>query len=101
MSEDHYRVLGLAPDADDEQIRKAFRTLSRRHHPDLGGDAETYRAVTVAYTVLSDAEQRRRYDARRSAATGPSARAAGGGPTAAGAPPPPSPPAASPGPPPP
>ncbi|WP_291278672.1 J domain-containing protein [Galactobacter sp.] len=95
MSEDHYRVLGLAPDADDEQIRKAFRSLSRRHHPDLGGDAETYRAVTVAYTVLSDAEQRRRYDARRGAATGPSARPAGAGHTSSGTAAPQSPPSAS------
>ncbi|MGO1319016.1 MAG: J domain-containing protein [Galactobacter sp.] len=65
MSADHYRVLGLTQDADDEQIRKAFRTLSRRHHPDLGGDADAYRAVTVAYTVLSDPQQRSRYDAKR------------------------------------
>jgi hypothetical protein len=74
VSEDHYAVLGLTPQADQDEIRRAFRTLSRRHHPDLGGDAEAYRAVTVAYTVLSDPDQRGRYDAqRRPDAPGPGA----------------------------
>lgn len=71
MSADHYAVLGLTPEANAAEVRKAFRTLSRRHHPDLGGDAEAYRAVTVAYTVLSDPKRRSAYDAGRDGATDP------------------------------
>ncbi|MCG7304715.1 DnaJ domain-containing protein [Pseudoglutamicibacter albus] len=49
-----FETLGLPPNADSQAIRKAFRALSRTHHPDLGGDPETYQAITTAYTVLTD-----------------------------------------------
>lgn len=49
-----FETLGLPHNADAQAIRKAFRTLSRTHHPDLGGDPATYQAITTAYTVLTD-----------------------------------------------
>lgn len=83
---DHYAVLGVSPDTGDAGIRRAFRRLSRRHHPDLGGDAETYRAVTIAYAVLSDPGRRARYDlSRPDLAPGRRAAAAGSGGAGSGA----------------
>lgn len=83
MSRDYYAVLGVSPGADDAQIRKAFRALSRRHHPDVGGDEQLYRAISVAYAELSDPSRRRGYDAARSAPA-PGARAQGRSTTRAG-----------------
>jgi curved DNA-binding protein CbpA len=69
---DLYAVLEVEPDASPTAIRAAFRRLARANHPDLGAaSAERMVAVNRAYAILSDAEQRRRYDAQRVA--GPSA----------------------------
>lgn len=58
----HYEVLGLEKTASDEEIKKAYRTLARTHHPDKGGDEETFKKISKAYEVLSDSEKRERYD---------------------------------------
>jgi DnaJ-class molecular chaperone len=63
---DLYAVLGVARDADADTIRKAYRKLARRHHPDVNpGDKaaeERFKEISEAYDVLSDAEKRRNYD---------------------------------------
>jgi molecular chaperone DnaJ len=63
---DYYEVLDLEKDATAEVIKKSFRSLARRHHPDKNPDdpdAETrFKEVQEAYAVLSDTEQRQRYD---------------------------------------
>ena len=63
---DLYAVLGVARDADADEIRKAYRKLARRHHPDVNpGDTaaeEAFKAVAEAYSVLSDEDRRRDYD---------------------------------------
>src|SRR2546422_5365368 len=67
--EDLYRTLEVAPNADLEVIRAAYRRLARQYHPDLNPRpeaAERMRAINAAYRVLSDPAKRAAYDARRS-----------------------------------
>lgn len=63
---DYYKVLGVSRDATESEIKRAFRTLARRHHPDKNPDdtdAETkFKEVQEAYAVLSNPDQRRKYD---------------------------------------
>ncbi len=63
---DYYEILGVSRDATAEQIRKAFRTLARRHHPDANkGDpqsSEKFKEISEAYEVLKDEKKRRLYD---------------------------------------
>ena len=67
MPTDYYEVLGVARDADDGEIKKAFRTLARQLHPDVNSHdpeaEEKFKAAAEAYEVLSDPERRRTYDA--------------------------------------
>uniref|UniRef100_A0A7S4BDF6 J domain-containing protein n=1 Tax=Chrysotila carterae TaxID=13221 RepID=A0A7S4BDF6_CHRCT len=58
-----YARLNLARTASGEEIRKAYRVLALRLHPDKGGDAEAFKRVSEAYSVLSDVEKKRVYDA--------------------------------------
>jgi DnaJ-class molecular chaperone len=71
---DPYSVLGVAKTASDEEIRKAFRKLAKKHHPDLNpGDkaAEAkFKEISQANEILSDPEKRRRFDAGEIDATG-------------------------------
>ncbi|USQ81977.1 J domain-containing protein [Ornithinimicrobium faecis] len=65
MSQTHYDLLGVPPDADQAQIRSAFRRAMRRHHPDMAdgqGDPEMATKVTAAYEVLSDEARRAEYN---------------------------------------
>lgn len=63
---DYYEILGIPEDADEETIKKAFRELAKKYHPDLPeGDAEKFKKINEAYSVLSNKEKRREYDLRR------------------------------------
>ncbi len=59
---DLYELLGVSQDASDDDIKRAYRRQARAHHPDTGGDAEEFKAVTHAFQVLSDPQKRARYD---------------------------------------
>jgi curved DNA-binding protein len=83
---DFYEVLGVSRDASAEEIRKAYRKLARKHHPDVNKDdgaEERFKEISEAYDVLSDPDKRKQYDrfgpAWRQAAAG------GGGSGGAGA----------------
>ncbi|OQR92736.1 hypothetical protein ACHHYP_03304, partial [Achlya hypogyna] len=57
-----YETLGVSKDASAADIKKAFRKLALKNHPDKGGDPELFKNITVAYEVLSDPEKRELYD---------------------------------------
>jgi molecular chaperone DnaJ len=63
---DPYEVLGVAPDADERQIKRAFRTLARELHPDVNSHdpqaEEKFKEAAEAYEILSDADRRATYD---------------------------------------
>jgi len=62
MSKNLYSVLGVSNGADTEEIRKAYKTLAREHHPDKGGDPEKFKELSQAHEILSDDAKRRNYD---------------------------------------
>ncbi len=69
QTEDLYDVLGVDEDASQEEIKKTYRTLARKHHPDRNPDdpnaEEKFKEIQKAYSVLSDEEKREQYDAQR------------------------------------
>lgn len=81
VDKDFYKILGVAKDASDADIKKAYRKLARQHHPDTNaGNAASekkFKDISEAYSVLSDPDERQQYDAIR--AMGSGARFAPGG----------------------
>ena len=81
VEKDFYKILGVAKDVSDADLKKAYRKLAKENHPDLHpGDAAAeakFKDISEAYDVLSDPEQRREYDAIR--AMGGGARFTAGG----------------------
>ncbi|MDL2300556.1 molecular chaperone DnaJ [Clostridiaceae bacterium OttesenSCG-928-D20] len=73
---DYYDVLGLKKGASDDEIKKAYRTLAKKHHPDLHPDDKqseaVFKEVNEAYEVLADPEKRQKYDQFGHAAFDPS-----------------------------
>jgi len=62
---DYYEAMGLEPDATPEQIKRAYRTLARRYHPDVSKEADAevkFKEIGEAYYVLKDPERRSEYD---------------------------------------
>ena len=58
----HYRTLGIQPDATVAEIRRAYRALARKLHPDKGGDSESFARLRHAFDVLIDPPRRAVYD---------------------------------------
>ena len=83
MKRDYYEVLGVDRNADDAALKKAYRALAKKYHPDMNpGDKEAekkFKEASEAYAVLSDAEKRRQYDQFGHAAFEGGAGGAGGG----------------------
>lgn len=81
MNKDFYQVLGVSKNADQKEIKKAYRKLARQYHPDQNRDnpaaEEKFKEIGEAYQILSDQQQRQEYDAIRSMAAG-GARFGGG-----------------------
>jgi molecular chaperone DnaJ len=89
VEKDYYRELGVAKDASDADIKKAYRKIARENHPDAKpGDAKAearFKAAGEAYGVLSDPEKRQQYDEARSLFAGGRFGGFGGGRAGAGA----------------
>src|ERR1700733_15356605 len=85
-TKDYYSVLGVDKKASKDDIKKAFRKLAQKYHPDKGGDEAKFKEITEAYSVLSDERKRREYDAYGQAfpggQSGAGASAGGGNPFA-------------------
>lgn len=83
LDKDFYRVLGVSADAEQDEIKRAYRKLAQKLHPDANpGDAEAegrFKSVSEAYATLSDAEKRTEYDQVRRLASSGAFTGAGGG----------------------
>jgi molecular chaperone DnaJ len=63
MSKDYYKILGVERGANEEDIKKAYRKLAHKYHPDkAGGDEKRFKEINEAYQVLSDKQKRAQYD---------------------------------------
>ena len=75
-----YDVLGVARDASDTDVKRAYKVAAMKHHPDKGGDPERFKELSAAYEVLSDAARRAEYNAIGDAGMEMKANGGGAGP---------------------
>lgn len=62
MSKDYYKTLGINKSASAEEIKKAYRKMAMKYHPDRGGDQEKFKEINEAYQVLSNPQKKSQYD---------------------------------------
>lgn len=62
MDKNYYEILGVDKNATQQQVKKAYRKLAHKYHPDKGGDEEKFKEINEAYQVLSDSQKRKQYD---------------------------------------
>lgn len=62
MSKNYYDILGVDKNSTPNDIKKAYRKLSKNHHPDVGGEEEKFKEISEAYSILSDETKRSNYD---------------------------------------
>ena len=66
MSKDYYNILGVDKGADEKEIKKSYRKLSKQYHPDVNPDDKTaeekFKEIADAYSVLSDPQKKSNYD---------------------------------------
>lgn len=82
MARDYYETLGVSRSAEPDELKRAYRKLARKYHPDVNKDPgaeETFKEVSRAYEVLSEPEVRARYDRFGEAGVGSAASAGAGG----------------------
>ncbi|OCH93482.1 DnaJ-domain-containing protein [Obba rivulosa] len=63
---DYYKILGLSRNCTQAEIKKAYHLLSLKHHPDKGGVEEQFKLIVEAYSILSDNDERRKYERKSS-----------------------------------
>src|SRR5262252_1421925 len=70
QTKDYYSVLGVPASASQDEVKKQYRKLAAKHHPDKNPNdpkaAERFKEISEAYQVLGDAEKRKQYDTMRS-----------------------------------
>jgi len=62
MAKDYYQILGISRNASQDEVKRAYRKLAHKYHPDKGGDEKKFKEINEAYQILSDKEKRSQYD---------------------------------------
>ena len=62
MAKDYYECLGVSKNANEQDVKRAYRKLAHEYHPDKGGNSDKFKEINQAYEVLSDPKKRQQYD---------------------------------------